>query len=69
MGAFLYLHDVAYDHPKAMEELEMYRKMEKDLENMAAILKCDIFSVADKVEKLILRINELQHERDKLGGL
>ena len=44
-------------------------KPEKELKELARILKCDVFEVADNVAKLIENIRELEEERDRLTNL
>jgi hypothetical protein len=51
-----------------MMDLQKIREMESELKGLARLLKCGIFEVADRVKKLINRIELLQKERDELNA-
>jgi hypothetical protein len=52
-----------------MMDLKKILEMESELKRLATLLKCGIFEVADRAEKLINRIELLQKERDELWTL
>jgi hypothetical protein len=69
MGMYLDLHDVAYDHPVAMEELAEYREMEKVLGYLAILLKCKPLEVYERARVLLDHIKSLEAEKDRLTNL
>jgi hypothetical protein len=53
-------------------DLKAVQEMEKELRHIAILYRCDIFQVADRVEKTLVNIRQLEEEesilRKKSGG-